>query len=60
MKLAKADPWRMSLKQLSYIGAIQLNLFPPVVLVAGVTPEALHLCLVDGRGVVHLHSAGGI
>ena len=39
----------------AYICAVQLDAVPSVVLIAGMAPEALHLCLVDGRGVVHLH-----
>lgn len=41
----------------AYIGAIQLNTLSPVVLEAGVTPEALHLGLIHGRGVVYLQEA---
>lgn len=38
----------------AYICAVQLNAIAAVILVAGMAPEALHLSLVDGRGVVHL------
>lgn len=38
----------------AYICAVQLYALAAVVLVAGMAPEALHLSLVDGCGVVHL------
>lgn len=46
----------MQLDESLYVCAIQLDALAPVVLIAGMTPEALHLCLVDGRGVIHLHA----
>ena len=41
----------------AYVGAIQLNALAAVVLVASMTPEALHLSFVDGRGVIYLQGA---
>lgn len=41
----------------AYIGAIQLNALAAVVLKARMTPEAFHLGLVHGRGVIHLQDA---
>ena len=41
----------------AHVGAIQLNALAAIVLIASMTPEALHLSLVDGCGVIHLQNA---